>query len=114
MLMKFATSVAAFLLVLEPSLFMTEYTYVTWSRMRHNELLKNWGGLPAVISSMAWEGARVAVSVLPVRGKGLGRSEYLQWINAWCMAGVTDRSLASARMWLFWRSKDFKTGARSI
>ena len=96
--MKFATSVTAFFLFLEPSLFMREYTYMTWSRVQHNGLLKNCGVLSAVISRMAWEGARVVFSVLPVRGKGLGSSGYLQWINIWCMAGVTDRSLTAARM----------------
>lgn len=90
MLMKFATSVTAFFFVLDPSLFMREY--MTWSRVQHNRLLKKTGFFLAGISRMVWEGAQV----IPVRGKGLGRSGYLQWSNTWCMAGVTDGSLTSA------------------
>ena len=103
-----------FFLPLEPSLFMRAYTYMTWSRVQHNGLLKSCGFLPAVISSMARDGAWVVFSVLPVGGKVLGRSGNLQWINTWCVHGVTERSLASARMRSFWRSKDFKAKARSI
>lgn len=76
-----------------------------WSRVQHNGLLKN--VLPSLISSMVWEGVQVVFLVLPVRGKSLGRSGYLQWINMWCVARVTDRSLTSAYVQSFWRSKDF-------
>lgn len=67
---------------------MTEYTYMAWSRIGHNGLL------PAVISSMAWEGAQVMFSVLPVRGEALDRSGWSTFsgstLGAWLVsqAGV--------------------------
>lgn len=101
--------------VLAPSRFMMEFTHLTWSRMKHNgcTFWKKSGFLPAVTTSMVQEGALVEFLALSERGKCLGRSRCLQWINTWCKARVADRSLAPTTHTIR-RSKDFKAGERSI
>lgn len=117
MLMKFATSVTAFFLFCFGTQSLHNGVYIrdlVKDEAQWLYLLKNkCRFLPAVTTNMVQEGAWVEFSALSGRGKYLGRSGCLQWINTWCKAHVADRSLAPTTHAIR-RSKDFKAGERSI
>lgn len=119
MLMKFATSVTAFIFLLFWYPVSSQRNSHTWFGQGCSIMAVPFGKKEWVFTSSnyqygrGWEGSWVEFSALSGRGKCLGRSGYLRCINTWCKACVAGRSLAPTTHAIR-RRKDFKVGERFI